>query len=161
MDRYLGGEDIDLKMLIDDLETAVARGSFHPVLAAAAPEPGSAASSCSTSSPQAFPTPAGARGARRSPAPTATPRGRVTCDPDGPLVAEVVKTTSDPYVGRVSLVRVFSGTLRPDAPVHVSGHLTASSAPSAGTRTTTSTSGSVPSPRRSARPAHRVQCDRG
>ena len=37
-------------------------------------------------------------------------------------MAEVVKTTSDPYVGRISLVRVFSGTLRPDSVVHVSGH---------------------------------------
>ena len=39
-------------------------------------------------------------------------------------MAEVVKTTSDAYVGRVSLVRVFSGTVRPDATVHVSGHFT-------------------------------------
>ena len=36
----------------------------------------------------------------------------------------MVKTTSDAYVGRVSLVRVFSGTVRPDATVHVSGHFT-------------------------------------
>ncbi len=51
MDRYLGGEDIDLKVLIDDLETAVARGSFYPVVAAAAPS-GLGSSSCSTSSPR-------------------------------------------------------------------------------------------------------------
>ncbi|NEE25258.1 elongation factor G-like protein EF-G2, partial [Streptomyces sp. SID7982] len=35
MDRYLGGEDIDVATLIADLERAVARGSFHPVLTAA------------------------------------------------------------------------------------------------------------------------------
>ena len=40
-------------------------------------------------------------------------------------MAEVVKTTSDPYVGRLSLVRVFSGTLVADQSVHVSGHFTA------------------------------------
>ena len=51
-----------------------------------------------------------------------SPRPPLTCDPDGPLVAEVVKTTIDRHVGRVSLVRVFSGTLRPEQAVHVSGH---------------------------------------
>ena len=39
------------------------------------------------------------------------------------MVAEVVRTTSDPFVGRLSLVRVFSGTLRSEEPLHVSGHL--------------------------------------
>src|SRR5689334_3360168 len=32
MERYLGGEEIDTATLVDDLETAVARGSFHPVV---------------------------------------------------------------------------------------------------------------------------------
>jgi elongation factor G len=54
--------------------------------------------------------------------PDGSPAPAIGCDPDGPLVAEVVKTTTDPYLGRVSLVRVFSGTLRPDIPIHVSGH---------------------------------------
>ena len=32
MERYLGGEEIDQAVLIDDLEKAIARGSFFPVL---------------------------------------------------------------------------------------------------------------------------------
>ena len=42
MERYLGGEDIATDTLIDDLETAVARGSFHP----GAARPGSARRRC-------------------------------------------------------------------------------------------------------------------
>ena len=38
MDRYLSGEDIDPKVLIEDLEKAVARGSFYPVLATSSPQ---------------------------------------------------------------------------------------------------------------------------
>ena len=32
MDRYMGGEEIDFSLLVDDLETAVARASFFPVI---------------------------------------------------------------------------------------------------------------------------------
>ncbi len=120
MDRYLSGEEIDAKALIDDLETAVARGSFFPVLATSAPH-GVGLEELLEVVTQAFPPP------EDHPMPAVTTldgkaANGLTCDPDGALLAEVVKTTSDPYVGRVSLVRVFSGTLRPDLAVHVSGH---------------------------------------
>ncbi|MFC8273522.1 elongation factor G-like protein EF-G2 [Streptomyces sp. NPDC057271] len=125
MDRYLGGEDIDIKSLIDDLEKAVARGTFHPVLAAAPASDGGKQGLGTVELleliTRGFPTPL----EREAPAvttPDGVPRPPVTCDPEGPLVAEVVKTASDPYVGRISLVRVFSGTLRPDVTIHVSGH---------------------------------------
>ncbi|MEV5738477.1 elongation factor G-like protein EF-G2 [Microbispora rosea] len=118
MDRYLSGETIDTKVLIDDLEKAVARAGFYPVLATA---PGVGMLELLEIVTQGFPSPL------EHPLPKITgidgkPCREITADPDGPLVAEVVKTTSDPYVGRISLVRVFSGTLRPDMTVHVSGH---------------------------------------
>ncbi|GAA2852596.1 elongation factor G-like protein EF-G2 [Streptosporangium fragile] len=118
MDRYLSGEEIDTKVLIDDLEKAVARGGFYPVLAAGT---GVGAVEVLELITQGFPSPL------EHPMPEITsidgrPVSDIACDPEGPLVAEVVKTTSDPYVGRISLVRVFSGTLRPDMTVHVSGH---------------------------------------
>ena len=41
-----------------------------------------------------------------------------TCDPGEPLVAYVFKTVSDPYVGHITMFRVFSGKVRPDATVY-------------------------------------------
>jgi len=126
MDRYLSGEEIEVKALIEDLEKAVARGSFYPVLTTSVPHgdnpgPVIGMSEVLEVITQAFPSPL-----EHGIPPVTGTDGRspreLTCDPDGPLVAEVVKTTSDPYVGRISLVRVFSGTLTPDATVHVSGH---------------------------------------
>jgi elongation factor G len=120
MERYLGGEDIDIKVLIDDLETAVARGSFYPVLAACSGN-GLGMTELLEVLTSAFPSPL-----EHPLLPVTRPDGSavepLTCDPAGRLCAEVVKTTTDPYVGRISLVRVFSGTLQPDSVLHVSGH---------------------------------------
>jgi elongation factor G len=122
MDRYLGGEEIDQKVLIDDLERAVARGSFFPVIPVCSGT-GVGTQELLEVMTSGFPSPP------EHPLPEVftphgVPRPGLSCDPAGPLLAEVVKTTSDPYVGRVSLVRVFSGTIRPDTTVHVSGHFT-------------------------------------
>jgi elongation factor G len=121
MDRYLSGETVPTDVLIADLLTAVAHGSFYPVLAVSSPL-GIGMDELLEIVTLAFPSPL------THPLPPVTSAATgdlvdgLACDPDGPLLAEVVKTTSDPYVGRISLVRVFSGTLRPDMSVHVSGH---------------------------------------
>ena len=41
----------------------------------------------------------------------------LTADPNGPLAALVFKTTADPFVGRISYVKVCSGTLTPGTPL--------------------------------------------
>lgn len=123
MERYLGGEEIDEAVLIADLEKAVARASFFPVIPVCS-HSGVGTLELLDIATRGFPAPP----EHKLPevfTPQGAPRTPLTCDPDGPLLAEVVKTTSDPYVGRVSLVRVFSGTIRPDATVHVSGHFSA------------------------------------
>ncbi|MFE1512501.1 elongation factor G-like protein EF-G2 [Streptomyces sp. NPDC058726] len=125
MDRYLGGEQVDVATLIEDLERAVARGVFFPVLAAAPAAEGARQGLGTVELLElitgGFPTPL-EHGTPDVTTVDGRPRELRPCDPDAPLVAEVVKTSSDPYVGRISLIRVFSGTLRADQTVHVSGH---------------------------------------
>lgn len=121
LERYLEGEEVDLAILRADLHAAVATARFFPVLPTNATS-GVGIEELLALIEQGLPSPVDA----------ALPRvwrtnggefGAVSCDPAGPLVAEVVRTSTDQFVGRQSLVRVFSGTLRPDDPVHVSGHL--------------------------------------
>ncbi len=38
-------------------------------------------------------------------------------DPDGPLAAQVFKTVADPYAGRLSIFRIYSGTMQSDSTV--------------------------------------------
>jgi elongation factor G len=119
LDRYLGGEDLDPEMLLADLHTAVGRGNFHPII------PVSGGIDLGLTELLDLIS-------RGFPAPTERPlpefvstngdrRPELAWDPHGPLAAEVVRTWVDPYLGRVSLVRVFSGTVRADAALHVSG----------------------------------------
>jgi len=120
MERYLEGEDIELTTLIDDLEKAVSLGTFHPVIPVCASS-GIGLDALLEVLVGGFPSPLS------HPLPSVSgidgsDRDALSADLNGPLAAEVVRTSADAYVGRVSLVRVFSGTLRADTTVHISGH---------------------------------------
>jgi elongation factor G len=118
MDSYLEGGELDGAMLRKDLGVAIANGSFFPVMPMAAPGDIGTAELLDLIK-QSFPAPTAA-----VPPPVTTELGEAVetkCDPAGPLAAQVVKTTADPYVGRISIVRVFSGTLHAEANLHVAG----------------------------------------
>lgn len=121
LERYLGGEDVGFEIVEAALLQAISRGSFHPVLPVSV-DTGAGIEVILHLIEAAFPPP------RLRPMPTVytvdgAPGPTLTSDPNGPLVAEVVRTTNDPYAGHVALLRVFSGTLTSDTVVHVSGHL--------------------------------------
>lgn len=43
---------------------------------------------------------------------------KLPCDPNGPLAAICFKTIADPFVGKLSFVKVVSGQIKPDTPVY-------------------------------------------
>jgi elongation factor G len=120
LDRYLSGEDIGLDVLIDDLETAVARGTFYPLLPVCA-ETGLGLSELLEILSGCFPSPVEVDVPETQPL-YGTDTKVSECDPAGPLLAEVVRTSVDPYLGRLSILRLFSGTLTPETVIHISGH---------------------------------------
>lgn len=114
MERYLEGGAIEPKEVVSALSKAVAAGTAVPVLCAAASK-AIGADLIAEFIVEALPSPADR-------APVAGKKGsaeiQLAPDPQGPLAALVFKTVSDPYVGRITYFRVFSGTLRPDSSVH-------------------------------------------
>ena len=150
MDRYLGGEEIDEKVLIADLERAVARATFFPVVPVCSVTGVGCAELLEPRHPR-LPVPVGASsalgvhpGGRLERTDHLRPRrsvgGRGGQDGERPL-----RRTAQPGPG---LLRHACG---PTTPYTSRGTSPPSSAKGPVTRTTTRTSGSAASPTRSAR----------
>lgn len=120
MERYLSGEQLAVDQVRDDLLKATSRARFFPVIPVQVSN-GVGVEELFSLVEHGLPTPV-----EKAVPTVTTPDGQdlleVACDPEGPLVAQVIRTTSDPYAGRQSMVRIYSGTLRTDDVVHVCGH---------------------------------------
>ncbi len=115
MTKYLEGEEITDAELESCLHKAVRSGMVAPVLVGSAAQGHRRAGARSTPSCTTCPP---RRSSTRSWSPTA--RGKevklAVESSTGPLVARVFKTTADPFVGRLTYLRVLSGTMQGQAP---------------------------------------------
>ncbi len=110
MERYLEGEVPTAEELEATLAGGVAQGLVFPVVC------GSATTGVGIDRLASLLAEIGPSPDRRPPVEVdgAGSPHTVTCDPAGQPLARVFKTVSDPYVGKISLLRVLSGTIRPD-----------------------------------------------
>ncbi|MHB8264110.1 MAG: elongation factor G [Acidimicrobiales bacterium] len=111
MERYLEGSVPDADQLREVLARAVLDCTAYPVLC------GSATTLAGVDLlAEAIVSLGPAAGARPGPlARAGDGEVRVPCDPSGNQVARVFKTFTDPYVGRISILKALSGTFRPDS----------------------------------------------
>lgn len=117
MMRYLEGEELSTEEIAAGVSKAIAAGTLIPILFASAKTGGGVEEFAQALADFALPPTAVLRSATGVDG-EETP---IEPDPNGPLVAQVFKTRIDPFVAKMSYVRVYSGTLKKDSQVESSG----------------------------------------
>jgi elongation factor G len=106
IEKYLGGEELTLDELRIGLRQATVSGRVVPILAGSALQ-GIGINWLLDALSEYLPSPA-----ERAIAVAADSKMTdISPDPAGPLAALVFKTTADPYVGKLTYFRVYSGTI--------------------------------------------------
>ena len=119
MERYLGDEKISPEELAGAFTKALQAGTLIPVLFTSARKELGVEELLDVLARFApNPKQARRRTARKGAAADAA-EAVLDSDPNGPLCAQVFKVVADPYVGKVSYLRVYSGTLHADTPARI------------------------------------------
>ena len=111
LERYLNGDEISDEELIKTLRNAVVKGDIIPLVVGSATEITGLDYLTETIN-NVLPNPL-----ERKLVSTIKDDEKTEIKPmeDGPVVCTVFKTISDPYVGKISILRVFSGSVNSDA----------------------------------------------
>lgn len=115
LEKYLEEGELSDQEIVHGVKLGFAAGVIAPVLVGAAARP-IGVDRVMQLVAEEFPSPLD-----RGPLTVTTKAGEEKereCDPGGPLTALVFKTVSDPFVGHISMFRVFEGRIRPDSTVH-------------------------------------------
>jgi elongation factor G len=116
MERYLNGEKLSPEEISGGLSKALAAGTLIPIFFVSSktgigvPELMDAITRFALS-PLELPRKVKTAAGEEVP---------IVAAPDGPLIAQVFKTRIDPFVAKMSFIRVFSGTLKKDMAIHAS-----------------------------------------
>ena len=106
IEKYLGGEELTSEELRNGLRKAVVNGSIFPILAGSALQ-NVGINPLLDAMVDYLPSPA----EREVAAATDAKEEKFEPQADGPLAALVFKTTADPYVGKLTYFRVYSGAI--------------------------------------------------
>lgn len=109
LEKYLGGEHLTHDELVGGLRIAVRRGHIVPVFEVESPQ-GIGVAELLEELYHLFPSPLDRE--------VVDAEGRVIDpSPEAPLAARVWRTVNDPYVGQMSFLRIYGGTLRSDSEI--------------------------------------------
>lgn len=115
MEKFFGGEEFTPEEISKGLKQGIADASIVPVFCGSATN-NYGVQPLMDAITEYMPSPA------ERPAAKAVKFGSedtisVTASPEGPLSMLVFKTIADPFVGKISIFRIYSGTLKPDSVV--------------------------------------------
>ena len=111
--KYLEGEEITQEEMLVGVKRGLIEGSLVPILAGS-PLNGIGVSEFMDFAAGYLPSPAEAP-TESARTPGSEDTSAITCDSGGPLAALVFKTAADPFVGKLSYFRVYSGTFKSDS----------------------------------------------
>ncbi len=113
-DRYLSGEELSAEEVIAGVRTAVLAGELVPILATASAPQGVGIEEFLETTRSFLPSPLDGKKV------DVTKDGNTAeyaVDPAGPLAAFIFKTTADPFVGKLSVFRVYQGTVKSNSEI--------------------------------------------
>lgn len=111
MEKYFEGAPFTSEEKWEALRSAMAAGSIYPLLACSG-YTGDGVDMLLDFLAHAAPAPGNEYGTDDKGEPV-----EIVCDPDGPLCALCFKTIADPFIGKLSFVKVLAGQLKGDTPV--------------------------------------------
>jgi len=113
-DRYLSGEELSAEEVISGVRTAVLAGELVPILATASVPEGIGVEEFLETTRSFLPSPLDGKQAELTKGGDAA---EYKSDPAGALAAFIFKTTADPFVGKLSVFRVYQGTIKSNSEI--------------------------------------------